>query len=385
MAIGKITGSVVADNTLTESNLAFGISGQSSASAWATDTLKVNIIESDDSSGIQLNDSLNISGTLSANTIDVNTITSGDSTILEINDGLRINGLSTTNAFLINAGDGEVGETTTLTVDPASNYLGINQTSPEVTLHMTGEDAQSAQIRMEQHNNSSDAPDIRTRKSRGTADSSTKNAAGDFIFRSNHERYNGSAYVTVGQLAVDTNSGNADRFQLTLTVSEDGGSIDAAQAQFKIDGNDSGAITFNNAYKFPTADGDANQVLQTNGSGVLTFVDPQTSAAAWQEVANSDVDSAVENIDSWSVDTYRAAKYVYAIENAGKTEYQAGEIIVTHNDTASFLTEYAVVNTGNSTLMTFTTDISGGNVRLRGSAQEPNSSIKLQRIFIGVA
>ena len=60
MAIGKITGSVVADNTLTESNLAFGISGQSAATSWATDALKVNIIESDDSSGIQLNDSLNI-------------------------------------------------------------------------------------------------------------------------------------------------------------------------------------------------------------------------------------------------------------------------------------------------------------------------------------
>jgi len=93
MAIGKITGSVVADNTLTESNLAFGISGQSAATSWATDALKVNIIESDDSSGIQLNDSLNISGTLSANTIDVNTLTSGDSSGININDtALYVNG-----------------------------------------------------------------------------------------------------------------------------------------------------------------------------------------------------------------------------------------------------------------------------------------------------
>ena len=92
MAIGKITGSVVADNTLTESNLAFGVSGQSAASAWATDTLKVNIIESDDSTAIQLNDSLNISGTLSANIIDVNTITSGDSTAVEFQDNVSVTG-----------------------------------------------------------------------------------------------------------------------------------------------------------------------------------------------------------------------------------------------------------------------------------------------------
>ena len=93
MAIGKITGSVVQDNTITESNLAFGVSGQSAATAWATDTLKVNIIESDDSTAIQLNDSLNISGTLSANTIDVNTLISSDSTGINIDEAkLFVNG-----------------------------------------------------------------------------------------------------------------------------------------------------------------------------------------------------------------------------------------------------------------------------------------------------
>lgn len=93
MAFGKITGSVIQDNTITESNLAFGISGQSAATSWATDTLKVNILESDDSIAIQINDSLNVSGTISANTIDVNTLTSNDSTGININDTkLYVNG-----------------------------------------------------------------------------------------------------------------------------------------------------------------------------------------------------------------------------------------------------------------------------------------------------
>jgi len=34
-----------------------------------------------------------------------------------------------------------------------------------------------------------------------------------------------------------------------------------------------GAVTFNEAFTFPTADGDANQVLQTDGSGNLSFAD----------------------------------------------------------------------------------------------------------------
>ena len=204
----------------------------------------------------------------------LNSISSSDSSAVTVNDNLKVSGLTTDNAFLINAGDGTIGETTTLTVDTASNFLGINQTSPEVTLHMTGEGANSAQIRMEQHNDTGDAPDVRTRKTRGTAAAPTKNNANDFIYRSNHQRYNGTSYDTVGQLAIDTNSGNADRFQLSLTVSEDGSSIDAAQAQFVIDGNNNGAITFNNAYTFPTTDGTAGQVLRTDGADTLSFGEP---------------------------------------------------------------------------------------------------------------
>jgi hypothetical protein len=48
--------------------------------------------------------------------------------------------------------------------------------------------------------------------------------------------------------------------------------------QFKIDGNDSGAITFNNAYKFPTSDGSSGQVLTTNGSGTLSFTSKYTDS-----------------------------------------------------------------------------------------------------------
>jgi hypothetical protein len=177
------------------------------------------------------------------------------------------------NETIIATGTNSVTSSNILALDTVNNYLGINQSNPEVTLHMTGDGAQTAQIRMEQYNDSSDAPDIRTRKARGTSASPAKNNAGDFIYRQNSERYNGSTYTTVGQFAVDANSSNADRFQLTLTVSEDGNTIDAAAAQFKIDGNDGGAITFNDAYKFPTSDGTNGQALITDGSGVLSFSD----------------------------------------------------------------------------------------------------------------
>jgi hypothetical protein len=169
--------------------------------------------------------------------------------------------------------DNNLIQDTTLSVDPASNYLGINQTSPEVTLHMTGEGAQTAQIRMEQYNDSADAPDVRTRRYRGTIASPSAVQSGDYLYRSNHEYWNGSALIVGGQFAFD-NTNNANRTQFTVAVTTDGTSVEASSnddVQLKIDGNDGGAITFNDAYKFPTSDGSADQVLTTDGNGTLSF------------------------------------------------------------------------------------------------------------------
>ena len=54
--------------------------------------IDVNSISSGDSSAIQINDAVNISGTLNAKTLVANTISSEDSTAIQINDGLRISG-----------------------------------------------------------------------------------------------------------------------------------------------------------------------------------------------------------------------------------------------------------------------------------------------------
>ena len=109
------------------------------------------------------------------------------------------------------------------------------------------------------------------------------------------------------------------------------------------------------------------------------------TGTAWKNVENTDVDSAIENIDTFDKATYRAVKYIYRIDNSDKTEYQAGEILIVHNGTTAFLTEYAKMNTGNNDLITFTTDISGDDVRLRGQANTPNSNIQLKKLEIEVA
>jgi hypothetical protein len=209
------------------------------------------------------------------------TAVTATATELNLLDGVTGLTLGTANEILIVGSDNtSIEGTDILTIDTASNYVGINQTSPEVTLHMTGEDAQTAQIRMEQYNNSADAPDIRTRRYRGTVASPLAVNSGDYLFRSNHEYYNGTSLVTGGSFAFD-NTNNAARTQFSVAVDTDGTGADPAgnNGQFKIDGNDSGAITFNNAYKFPTSDGTADQVLVTDGAGTLSFADASGGGA----------------------------------------------------------------------------------------------------------
>jgi len=106
--------------------------------------------------------------------------------------------------------------------------------------------------------------------------------------------------------------------------------------------------------------------------------------AGFTTITNSDVDSAVEDIDTWAVTTYRAAHYHYVIENDDTSEYQTGQLHVLHDGSNAQITEFGITRTGNNDLITFSVDINASNFRLRGSAQAPNSKIKLKRVHLEV-
>jgi hypothetical protein len=88
--------------------------------------------------------------------------------------------------------------------------LGIGTTSPSTRLHIVGESSQTAQIRLSQYDNSQDAPDLRSRKARGTAASPSAVAATDYFFRFNAEAYNGSSFVTAGTMRWDANGSDTN-------------------------------------------------------------------------------------------------------------------------------------------------------------------------------
>jgi len=268
MAIGRISGSVLKSNlTRNGTDLAF----ETNLLYLDVTNSRVGIGTSEPSTALQVNGTATTTGLNTTNLSIGGTAVTSTATELNVLDGTTLGAAN--ELCVVDATGNFITTSSTLSIDQGNNYIGINQSSPEVTLHMTGEGAQTSQIRMEQYNDSADAPDLRTRRYRGTIASPSAVSSGDYLYRSNHEYWNGSALIVGGSFAFD-NTNNANRTQFAVSVTTDGTSADpnnASKTQFKIDGNDSGAITFNNAYKFPTSDGSSGQVLQTDGSGTLSF------------------------------------------------------------------------------------------------------------------
>ena len=102
-------------------------------------------------------------------------------------------------------------------------------------------------------------------------------------------------------------------------------------------------------------------------------------------IFNTDVDSATENLDTFAHGTYRGAKYYISANNTGKTELHNIECLVVHNGSDAFITTYNSHFTGNNELISLTADISGDNVRLRATANEPNTAVKMYRVLLGDA
>ena len=83
----------------------------------------------------------------------------------------------------------------------------------------------------------------------------------------------------------------------------------------------------------------------------------------------ADLDSATATLDSFAHASFRGAKYYVSVNNTTTNEVMNAELLVVHNGSDAFITTYNqfTTNSGNTPLATFTADISGSDVRLRGA------------------
>jgi len=216
-------------------------------------TIVTNDLISEDSSAINVLDGLNVSGTLSADVLDVNELSSNDSTAIQINDAVNISGAATINNTL--------AVTSTSTFTGNATFLGsiTGDTNSPVTIHPDGTGdvhLNTDSLRIGDLN--SDA----TIATRGTGDliiTTNEGSGTEGVIRI-YDGANGNITVTPNgtgdvQLVADTVQIGDSNTDATLTTNGTGDIIINTNS-----GTNSGSITIQDA-------ANGNISLVVNGSG----------------------------------------------------------------------------------------------------------------------
>ena len=85
--------------------------------------------------------------------------------------------------------------------------------------------------------------------------------------------------------------------------------------------------------------------------------------------------TSIATLDTFDKTTHRSAVYTVSISdsNSGSVgNYETCEVRVTHDGTTAYITVFGRANSASSDLVTFSADISGDNVRLRGTISSSN-------------
>jgi hypothetical protein len=85
-------------------------------------------------------------------------------------------------------------------------------------------------------------------------------------------------------------------------------------------------------------------------------------------------------IDSFSINKYRSAKYTIRVNS--DDGYQAVEVLLIHNGISSFVTVYGSLSTIGTDIVTLSTDLNSGNVRLLATTVAANTTVNLLGTYV---
>ena len=122
--------------------------------------------------------------------------------------------------------------------------------------------------------------------------------------------------------------------------------------------------------------------IQLNSGAALVL--SGTTSSTSERVANTIAiaTTSATPVDTWVISGYRSAKYLIQVSQG--TDHQVSEVMVIHNGTTTYMTEYAVLET-NGVLVTFTSDVSSGKARLIATmAAATAANIKIDRTAVTI-
>ena len=128
-------------------------------------------------------------------------------------------------------------------------------------------------------------------------------------------------------------------------------------------GNAGVKIRYNNVVKF-----------ETTSTGVSVTGDIKIDSALLSNQENTDVDTGTETVASVAIATYTAAFFDFVIKKT--TNVRSGTVYACHDGTNVEFTETSTQDLGDTSDVTLSVDISGGNMRLLATVTSDDWSVK---------
>ena len=125
-----------------------------------------------------------------------------------------------------------------------------------------------------------------------------------------------------------------------------------------------------------------NNVVVTGNTTVTNYMIVNSTSYAYSTKYNVS-GLLIQTADSFSATAYRSAEYIVQITDATSTSYQVSKLLMLHDGTNAYVTEYAQLN-NNGLIGTFSADINAGNVRLRVIPTIATSVVTLTRTSLVV-
>jgi len=119
---------------------------------------------------------------------------------------------------------------------------------------------------------------------------------------------------------------------------------------------------------------------RNDGSESIIDITASGSTAFTTRTTALTTTSIFQIVDTFPKADFRTIKYYIELSTA--TAYHATEVLLTHDGTNVYYTEYATITTGAS-LGSIDSDISGATVRLLVTPTNIDTTVKLSRIEVG--
>ena len=329
-------------------------------------TITANSISSDDSTAIQINDSVNISGTLTAPTFVTNNISSSDSSAVHVNGNTTITGdLSLSGSFA-------PGQLTL-----SGNTLSTNTSNADLELSANGTGTVTVN---------------------GLSLPTSDGSAGQFLKTDGSGTLSFATVSTNSVAQANSNVTVTDSGTGAITIAADGSTIITMNATTVLDAS---AVT--NAIRLPngtTAQRPSGSVGEIRYNSSTDTIEGYTSAGGWAQLGattataeNTDdtttgsgtaISTTQGVIDQFVTSSFDSAWYLTVTRDEINDEVSTAKHSLVHNDSSAFVaTSHITESDPTNAYLTAQADVAGGNARLLGTGGSVVNSVSTYRIALG--